>query len=489
MSARSRPFLKRLLAPGAAAALLAVVSACAPVGPDYHLPPSAIINAPMAQGRFVGAAGSQSVAEAPLPANWWRLYQSPDLDRLVTEAFAANTDLRVAEANLERSRAMVSAAKAAGQPNVTLNLDYDREQLAAEQYLYSGALPVENLYNVGLSASYELDLFGRIRRGVEAARYDDEAVEAARDLVRVSVAADVTRAYAEVCAAGDQLATARASLALQQQSFALTQRLVKAGRGTTLDLTRSQGQIDQFRASIPTLEAGRRNALFRLATLTGRPPAAFEADLTRCVAAPALAQPIPVGDGAALLKRRPDVRAAERRLAASTAEIGVATAGLYPDVKLGASIGSTGAAGDFLKTATNFYGGGPAVTWELNHSAARARIAGAEAAQKAELARFDGVVLVALRDVETSLNTYSHDLERQANLTAARNQASSALSDARRLQAAGRTGALSTLDAERTLAATESALAAMRAQIALDQVTVFLALGGGWETTPAPRGA
>jgi outer membrane protein TolC len=195
-----------------------------------------------------------------------------------------------------------------------------------------------------------------------------------------------------------------------------------------------------------------------------------------------------VGDGAALLRRRPDVRAAERRLAAATAEIGVATAGLYPDVKLGASIGSTGAAADFLKRATNFYGGGPEVSWALNRSAARARIAESQAASTAELARFDGVVLVALRDVEISLDTYGHDLERRQNLMAARDQAASALKDARRLQAAGRTGALSTLDAERTLAATESALAASRAQIALDQVAVFLALGGGWEVEPAAGG-
>jgi len=481
MSASPSGWLRKLAVGGLSAMALAVVSACTTAGPNYHLPKAAIINAPAAQGRFVGAEGATSVVETPLPANWWRLYRSSDLDRLVAQAFAANTDLRIAEANLERSRAMVMAAKAAGQPDVGLNLDVAREQLSAEQYLYGGVLPVENLYNVGLSASYDLDLFGRIRRGVEAAKADDDAVEAARDLVRVNVAADVTRAYLEVCTAGDQLATARASLTLQQQSLSLTQRLIKAGRGTPLDQTRSWGQIDQFRASIPALEAQRRNALFRLATLTGKPPAEFEADLIRCVSVPSLAEPIPVGDGASLLRRRPDVRAAERRLAASTAEIGVATASLYPDVKLGASIGSTGAAGDFLKRATNFYGGGPEVTWELNHSAARARIAEAKAAQKAELARFDGVVLVALRDVETSLNTYAHDLERQDSLTAARDQASSALSDARRLQAAGRTGALATLDAERTLAAAESALASARAQIAQDQVALFLALGGGWD--------
>ena len=472
------------LRPLLAVAAIAALTACTTVGPDYHLPKQAMINAPAAAGPFVGAAGA-GVAQAPLPDHWWRLYQSPDLDRLITEAFAANTDLRVAEANLQRSRALVKEAQAAGQPNLALNATAARAQLSAEQYLEFTPLPLENLYGVGLSASYQLDLFGGIRRGVEAAKADDEAIEAARDLVRVTVAGDVAKAYVDVCGAGDQLAAARAALALQQQSLTLTQRLAQGGRATRLDLTRSQGQIDQFRANIPALEAARRNGLYRLATLTGKPPAAFEAGLDRCVSAPRLAQPIPVGDGAALLKRRPDVRAAERRLAARTAEIGVATAALYPEVSLGASIGSTGALGDFLKPATNDWSIGPSVSWELNHSAARARIQAAKASQVAELARFDGVVLTALRDVEIALNVYAHDLDRQRSLIAARDQAASAVADAHRLQAAGRSGSLATLDAERTLAATQSAVAALRAQIADDQVAVFLALGGGWETEKA----
>jgi NodT family efflux transporter outer membrane factor (OMF) lipoprotein len=463
-------------------ALAALLAGCTTVGPNYHVPEKALAKSSAARGPFVSAKGLAAVQQTPLPAHWWRLYQSPDLDRLETAALNANTDLRVAGANLQRSRALVSAAKAAGQPNVILNLDAGRAQLSGEQYLVFEQPPTADLYDVGLSASYQLDLFGRIRRGVEAAKADDEAVEAARDLVRVTIAADVARAYLDVCSGGDQLAAAEASLALQQQSYALTQRLVAGGRATRLDLTRSQGQIDLFRASIPALETARRNALYRLATLTGKPPAEFEADLARCVAVPALIQPIPVGDGAALLKRRPDVRMAERRLAAATAEIGVATSALYPNISLGASIGSTGVTGDFLKADTNRYMIGPGVTWELNHSAARARIAAADAAQVADLARFDGVVLAALREVESALNAYDHDLERQTRLIAARTQAASAVADARRLQAAGRTGALSTLDAERTLAAADSALAALRAQIAEDQVAIFLALGGGWDS-------
>ncbi|MDB5460048.1 MAG: transporter, partial [Caulobacteraceae bacterium] len=284
---------------------LAALAGCAAVGPDYRLPAQAVINAPAAQGRLVGARGQPAVAEAPLPDHWWRLYRNPDLDRLVTEALAANTDLRVAQANLERNRALVAEAKAAGQPNVALNLDFGRAQLSAEQYLHEGPLPPANLYDAGLSVSYELDLFGRIRRGIEAAQADDEAVADARDWVRAAVAADVAQAYVEVCAAGDQLTAARASLALQQKSLTLTRTLVDNGRGARLDVTRSQGQIDQFRAGIPTLEAAQRNALYRLATLTGKPPAQFEADLARCATAPVLDQPIPVGDGAALLKRRP----------------------------------------------------------------------------------------------------------------------------------------------------------------------------------------
>ncbi len=478
ISAHPREGLRLLSVVGLACALIA---GCTTVGPDYTRPAKAAINAPAAKGPFVGVQNQPAVAPAPLPDHWWRLYRSPDLDRLVTEALAANMDLRVAEANLERSRALVALAKATGQPKATAGFDFAGAQLSAEQYLHDGPLPPLTLYDAGIAVSYDLDLFGGIKRGIEAAKAEDEAVVAARDLVRVSVAADVARAYVDVCSAGDQLTTARASLALQQRSLRLSQTLVSNGRGTRLDLTRSQGQIDQFRASIPALEAAQRNGLYRLAALTGHPPAEFEAALGQCAATPDLDRPLPVGDGAALLRRRPDVRAAERRLAAATAQIGVATSALYPDVRLSASIGSTGALRDFVTGPTNRYGAGPGVVWQLNHSAARARMAEADAEQKAMLARFDGVVLTALREVESGLNVYAHDLERQSSLAAAAAQARSALTDAHRLQAAGKTGSLTTLDAERTLASTQSALAASRAQVAQDQVALFLALGGGWE--------
>lgn len=473
---RMRPLL--------ALATVALLAGCAAVGPTYHLPTAATINAPAAQGRFVGATDNRAVSQDEGPDAWWRLYDDPRLDALVQAALVANTDLRVAEANLERSRALLQEAKAARRPQVAFSGAEEEAQLSAQAYLLDQPIPVTGLYDVGLTVSYDLDLFGRIRRGIEAARADDEAVEAARDLVRVNVAAEVTRAYVDACGSGAEIAAARRILALQQQSFGQTQRLVHAGRGGALDLVRSQGLIDQSRANIPALLARQRNAEFRLATLTGRPPAAFDQSLERCAAAPVLKQPIPVGDGASLLKRRPDVRAAERRLAAATAVIGVRTAALYPDVSLGASVGSTGANRSAFSDITNFWSIGPSISWKLDHTADRARIEEAKAETKADLARFDGTVLTALRETESALNTYSHDLERDADLQAAAARARQAFADAARLQRAGRTTALATLDAERTEANLEQAGAASKTQLAADQVALFLALGGGWKSAP-----
>jgi NodT family efflux transporter outer membrane factor (OMF) lipoprotein len=448
------------------------------------LPAAAIVNAPAAQAPFVDAKDLAAVSSDEPQDAWWSLYDDPRLDSLVRSALAANVDLRIADANLERSRALLEETKASGRPNITVNLDADYAQLSAQQYLASAMVPPTGLYDVGLSVSYQLDLFGRIRRGVEAARADHEAVEAARDLVRVNVAAEVTRAYVEVCATGAELAVAKRSLELQQQSLALTQRLVDAGRGVSLDVTRGQGQVEQLRATIPALLTRQRNATLRIATLTGRPPAAFDASLERCSALPTLAKPIPVGDGAALLKRRPDVRMAERRLAASTALIGVRVAALYPTVSLGASVGSTGAVESALSALTDRYAVGPGIAWKLDHTADRARIEQARAETKADLARFDGAVLNALRETESALNTYAHDLEREADLRAARDRTAKAAADARRLQLAGRSNSLATLDAERTLANVDAALAASQSQVAADQVGLFLALGGGWRQSP-----
>lgn len=455
---------------------------CRAVGPDYHgPPPGAVVNAPAANAPFISAAGDAFSPE-PASGSWWRLYESEDLDRLVSEAFAANTDLRMAQANLERSQALLRGARAARQPTAEINFDPSYQQLSPEAYLHSGPLAPLGLYDTGISVSYELDLFGRLRRGVEAASAEDEAVRAAYDLTKVIVAAETARAYADACSAGEELVVTQHSLLLQTQSTDITQRLFLAGRAPTLDFTRSAGQVAQIKANIPILEAQRTNALFRLAALTGHPPAEYPKSIESCASAPRLLRPIPIGDGAAMLRRRPDIREAERELAAATARVGVATADLYPRVTLGVTAGSTGGVTDFLTTPTNRYGIGLQLHWQANRNLARARIAEASAEGKLALARFDGVVLTALRETESALTTYGRELQRDDDLDTARSRAAEAEQQAKRLYVGGKIDFLPLLDAQRSLATADAAVAASHAQLAADQVAIFLALGGGWES-------
>jgi outer membrane protein, multidrug efflux system len=477
----SRGWIPLLSSSGAA-----LISGCM-VGPDYHLPQSAVINSSSARQEFV-SSGDAALSGAPVPDSWWHLYEDHRLDEWVEEALRSNTDLRQADANLERSRAALKETRALRQPSVAVNAGVQHAQLAGEQYLQPITPPRSNYYDTELTVGYDLDLFGGIRRGIEAARADDEAVEAARDLVRVNVAAETIRAYVDACGAGMQLEAAVRVLSVQQQSLALTERLFQGGRAIDLDVTQARQLVDQQTGVIPSLEAARRNALFRLATLTGKPPALFARDLETCASPPRLTRTLPVGDGAALLKRRPDVRQAERELAAATANIGVQTAQLYPDIAIGIPLGSIGAARDAYTSPTNYWGIGAVLKWQANQSAARARVQQAKASTKLALANFDGVVLGALRDAETALNVYVHDLQREDSTRKARDEAERAVRDSERLQAGGRVTALAVIDSQRAYAASEQTLAQLETALAQDQVAVFLALGGGWgEATPPAK--
>jgi NodT family efflux transporter outer membrane factor (OMF) lipoprotein len=345
------------------------------------------------------------------------------------------------------------------------------------------ALDDGEIYDVGLDVGYQLDLFGRIRRAVEASRADVDAVQAAFDFTRITVAAETTRAYADACTAGRQLEVARRNVALQEETFDLTQRLLEGGRGTALETNQAGALLDQTRATIPTLEARRQTALYRLSVLTGRPPAEFPREVGSCDEPPLLTDPIPVGNGATLLSRRPDIRQAERELAASTARIGVATAELYPDISLGGSIGATAAAiGDLFTGGAFRYALGPLISWSFpNTSVARARIAQAEAEGDAALARFDGTWLRALEETESALTRYAKELERTATLRQARDQSAEAARIARLRFESGRDPFQVVLDAERSLVETEAVLAQSEAQLSTEQIGLFLALGGGWE--------
>jgi NodT family efflux transporter outer membrane factor (OMF) lipoprotein len=468
----------------ALAPMVLALGACMNVGPNYKLPDQALVNASLAQGPIAGAQNAP-VASGDVPADWWRLYDDPVLDTLVHDALQSNTSLRVAAANLARSRAAVQVANEQGGFSGGVSAAFVRAQESAEQYLLFSKLPVEYEGDLGINVSYEVDLFGKLRRGVEAAHADDEAVQAAADLARITVVADVVQAYVESCAAGEELAIAQDSLKLTKERVALTKRLRDAGRGNQPDVTRGLTQVQTVAAEIPRFEGRRRIAQYQLAMLLARSPADLPQATLTCSSLPRLKQPIPVGDGAALLKRRPDVREAERQLAASTARIGVATAALYPSISIGAGAGTLGIAGDLFTPETNRWSIGPLISWSFPINGQRARVREAEASTNGALAHFDGVVLNALRETQTSLAAYAADDQRAEALRSAYATAKQSADETHRLYAAGRESFLSDLDATRTLTSAQAQVAAAESQVAIDQVKLFLSLGGGWEQTQA----
>ncbi|WP_213308999.1 efflux transporter outer membrane subunit [Paraburkholderia sacchari] len=463
----------------AAAAISVLCVACAEVEPDYKVPPQALVNAPPAQGAFI--SGSTVASDESLPDHWWWLYDDPVLDRLIENALANNGDLKAAEANLERSDALLALAHTAREPSAAIGASTNYTQQSAQAVLSHVQPPRHEIYDMGVSISYDLDLFGGIRRGIEASAADRDAVVAARDLVRVNVAAQTAHAYSDLCNAGNQIDIVQQQIAAQQRRLALTRELIANGRAPAFSQDQQRGEIESSRAQLAPLEASRMNAAFRPATPMGQPPANYDKTLLACHAPLQLKTPLPAGDGRTLLSRRPDVRTAERHLAAATADIGVETAALYPDIKIGASIGSTGAASSFLSPLTNCFAVGPMVSWDLHRSAIRDRIAAELAQSRVSLAHFDRTVLSALRETETSLDNYASALDRLQRLESARDEAREVDARTDELWRGGKFGGLAALDAQRTRLAAESAVATAQADVNNDRIATFLALGGGWQ--------
>ncbi|MEI4521007.1 TolC family protein [Pseudomonas sp. CCNWLW23] len=462
------------------AGLGVMLSACQMIGPHYQVPTDAAVQRKDIQGEL--AVAGKPVVSAPVPTDWWRLYKDPRLDQLVQQAMASNTDLRVAAANLSRARAQVDEAEAAGGWSGGVKMGAQRLQESGQAFLLPEKVPVANIADIGISASYQFDLWGTLQRGIEAAKANADATQAAADTARITLVADVVRAYTQVCAANEEREIAEHSLDLQSQSTTLIQRLRDAGRGDETQVTRSQTQFKSLRADLPRYEAARQAGLFRLSMLLAKPVEQLPAGTASCAELPKIAQLVPVGDGAALLKRRPDIRQAERRLAAATAGIGIATGELYPDISIGATIGTVGIIDDLGDPSTNRWGFGPSLSWKVPTNGARARIREAEANTQGALAHFDGVVLNAIRETQTGLAQYSALLQRRDALAEAEQSAKLAAEQTHRFFQAGRESFLADLQATRTYTDVTAQLAAANTQVAMSQIDLFLALGGGWES-------
>jgi len=462
--------------------VLSGLAGCA-VGPDYQAPRAI-------EGSEVPwvSATAKVEATAEPPDDWWELYHDTTLDAYLQEAFTANTDLRIAAANLSASRAILQGTRSARYPQTgtAVGVTYGRDGITDEILEILGHEP-ENIwvYEAALDVSYEVDLFGRVKRSIEAARADDEAVAATRDIVKITVAAETARAYAQICALGEELVVARHSLDVVAHESEIIKNRMEAGAGSQFDVVRSEGLVAQVRAGIPPLEGQRRAILFQLGALLGRPPSKAPTEAESCVVPPRLEALIPVGDGATLLKRRPDIRQADQRLAAATARIGVATADLYPRIQLKGLFG--GISSELNELATNkglTWGVGPSISWTFpNQAGPRARIRQARANALAALAGFDNVVLQALKETEQTLVTYGAELERRQGLADAQDRAHQAFDMAHDQFLAGALSNLDLLTTEQTLVSADAAVATSDAALIQDQIAVFKALGGGWRNT------
>ena len=445
------------------------LAACS-TGPDYARP----VTTTAAAGPFVAANSPAVQPLAPVPGDWWRLYDDPVLDGLIADALAHNTDVRAAVARLARARAALKEVKVDRLPQGGMSASATRGR-------DPGVSDSTTSFGAGLEVAYEVDLFGRVSRNIEAGRGDVGAAEADAEAVRVAIVSDTARAYADASSAAERIAVATHIVELLDRSLQLTQKQVDIGQTTRLDTARIAALLNQRKAEIPAIAAERDSALFRLATLTGRAPAELPSAAGARTSSLKLDEVIPVGDGAQLLARRPDVRAAERRLAAATARIGVATAELYPQVTLGGSVASNaGNLGNLFSNPIGFLLG-PLISWSFSdHARARARVAGSEAITQEALAQFDGTVLRSLEETETALSAYANALRRKEALQAARNEAEVAARIVRAQQREGQVDSLALLDAERTFAESEAELANMNGQVATAQINLFRALGGGW---------
>lgn len=478
-------------------ALLACLQliSCAAVGPDYKLPRQALVHAEAAQGTFAsgrptgdgGSPGKALATEASLPDHWWQLYRDRRLDGLVRQSLAGNVDLRVALAHLQQSQALLDQARSRREPDMQVQASTDYTQQSAQAVLSHAQPPMHGIYNGGLALTEDLDLFGSIRRGIEASAADSQAVAAARDRVRLEVVADTVQAYAQLCNAGARIQVLQQVLDVQRRRLALSDQMVGQGRLAAFEQRREVGDLDSRQAGLAPLKAERLNAAYRLAVLAGQIPERYDSQLLACHRPLQLDQPMPVGDGRALLRRRPDVRAAERKLAAATARLGVATAALYPDIQIGIGFGSTGAVSSGPGPLTNRFAVGPVLNWNLHRNAVRAGIDAADAGVRASLGQFDATVLQALEDTETHLESYLASLERQQLLRAARDEAAQVHARSAELWQGGRVGALVELDARRHWLDAEMAVAAGQADVNRQQVECFRALGGGWQQRGADQ--
>jgi multidrug efflux system outer membrane protein len=447
---------------------------------DSLAPPAASPNAvPMAAGDSADPIGA-----------YWRALGDTTLDRLLDQALRGNFDVEVARARIRGARAAKLDATLDFVPTVTAVGGYTRQRIASASFpIGSGSFPDQDIWDAGFDASWELDLFGRIRRGVQARGALVGAAEEDLREVRVSLAAELARVYFELRGAQEQLAVAQRNAENQRRTLELTQQRLDAGRGTAFDTERARAQLSITLASVPALEAQVAAAQYRIGVLAGRPPAAVADELHTAAAMPTLPATVTVAQPDSLIRRRPDVAAAERRVAAEHAFVGAAKSEYLPRLSVGGTAGFTSADfGDLAGDGTFRYAVGPVITWPaLNLGRVKASVDLARSLEDEARATYSRTVLGALEEVESALVRYRTSLGRVDRFDEAAKASARAAELARLRFTGGVADFLQVLDAERTQLDAENRLAQSRTEASTAYAALYKALGGEWSSTPEGR--
>ncbi|WP_298833722.1 efflux transporter outer membrane subunit [uncultured Piscinibacter sp.] len=452
-----------------AGAVMSLLAGCA-VGPD-HRPPKAVV-----EPAFVMPASDAEPAAA-----FWRGFADPVLDALIADAASANADVRLAQARLREARALAGEADANRLPSLALGAGAGRgNELGA---------PIDDYLTASGSFNWELDFFGRARRAGESAAAQVQAGEAGVLAAQRLVGAELATQYLSLRALQQRLAVAQESLVNQRE----TQRIVRAradlGRGTPLDVARANALVESTEASLPALQGAIERTALRIATLAGRAPRATLALLSEAKPLPSLpavgAETLAAGTPQGLLARRPDIRVAERQLAAATASVGVARADLYPRISLVGLLGFTSThAADLFDRASRNTNLGASLSWTaLDFGRVRHRIGASEARAQAALVQWEQTVQLALEETEGALSQYTRSVQQSARLENAARESAEAARLARVRYEAGAADLLTVLDAERTVLAARDALVQSQQGSLAALVAVYRALGGGWNVS------
>lgn len=464
-------------------AVLIAAAGCT-VGPDYQPPEMDL------PGRYPDAPPAAPGTPPAGIGRWWKVFNDSKLDEIMGLAIESNFDLRIAGARVLEARAQRGVTAAGQYPDVNSSASYERYHTSANALPPPppGALTpplgvTGNLYQAGFDASWELDIFGGVRRAVEAADRDIDAAQEDRRDVLVTLMGEVAENYVELRTFQAQMAIARRNVQAQERTLALTESRQKQGIASELDVVRARAQVATTESSIPLLETAAQRAIRRLGLLTGREPMTLWGMLAEPQELSLRPPDVPLGLPADLLRRRPDIRRAERRLASATARIGVATADLYPKLSLTGAFGLQSAtSGKFFDWASRAWTIGPTLVWPVfDAGRIRSNIRVQDAQTEQALLRYESTVLASIGEVEDSLTAYRQEQLRRASQARAVDSNRQASDLSNQLYAQGLIDFLSVLQAQRDLYVTEDQLAQSARAVSSDLIALYKALGGGWE--------